>query len=549
MSQGRFDVVVIGGGANGMVAAAALGRAGLRVTLVESGEALGGQGRLVEFAPGFHAAPLALDSGWLPAPIASSLGLGSLERLGAGSPLSVLVEPRTWLTLSELAHDTAIDLRKYSGTDAAKWPAFTTRLHRLAGFLEQLYQRPAPDIDLRSWADLPDLLALGRAFRGLGRVDMIEFMRTLPMSVWELLDDQFECEPLKAAVAAGGVLNHQQGPRSGGTGFVLLHYLTGTRDGSVRGRGPWLGGPGAPRSMLKPPPGVASVPSFTETMEAVVRRAGVTVRTGAAVTGLLVRDDAVAGVVLQGGEEIAASRVLSTADPTRTLLEWVDPMWLDPEFMQAVRNIRHRGCTAFVLYALDALPTIPGLTPEAAFDGVLSLTPSLVALEKAADAAKYGTVSESPHVELTFPNRMWRGLSPEGRHVMVARVQYAPYRLRDGAAWDAMRREALADTVTRAIEWVAPGFGSRVLHRVAWSPRDVEERYGLREGAVSHGELGLDQILFMRPVPGWGRHTTPIAGLYLGGAGTHPGPGILGGPGWLAARRLLAERGRGKGGA
>jgi phytoene dehydrogenase-like protein len=191
-----------------------------------------------------------------------------------------------------------------------------------------------------------------------------------------------------------------------------------------------------------------------------------------------------------------------------------------------------------VLYALDAPPALAGLTPEA-LAGIVSLTPSLVALEKAADAAKYGTVSDAPHVELTVPTLTWPDLAGGGRHVLVARAQYAPYRLKGGAAWDATRRDALAEAVTRAIEAVAPGFASRILHRVAWSPRDLEERFGLREGAATQGELGLDQILFMRPVAGWGRHTTPIAGLHLGGAGTHPGPGVLGGPGWLAAGSVL----------
>jgi phytoene dehydrogenase-like protein len=296
----------------------------------------------------------------------------------------------------------------------------------------------------------------------------------------------------------------------------------------VRGRLPWRGGPNA----------------FTEAAERAARRKGVAIRAGAAVTAITVRDDAVAGVVVNGGEEIRARLVLSTADPARTLLEWVDPVWLDPEFLHAVRNIRHRGCTAHVLYALDALPAFPGLAGPEALAGVVSLTPSLVALERAADAAKYGTVSDHPHVELSVPTLLWPDLAAAGRHVMLARVQYAPYRLRGGEAWDASRREALAEVVTAAIESVSPGLRSRILHRVAWSPRDLEERYGLREGAASQGELGLDQILFMRPVAGWGRHATPIAGLYLGGAGTHPGPGVLGGAGWLAARRALAGRGR-----
>jgi len=249
-------------------------------------------------------------------------------------------------------------------------------------------------------------------------------------------------------------------------------------------------------------------------------------------------------VVLEGGEEIDSKYVLSTANPARTFLDWVDPVWLDPEFLGAVQNIRHRGCAAVVLYALDALPRVPGLASPDALAGTVSLTPRLESLERAADAAKYGTVSEKPHVEVTVPTLLWPDLAPAGKHVLAARVQYAPYRLAAGIAWDAARRDALADSVTAAIESAAPGFSSAVRHRAAWSPADLEQRFGLREGAASHGELGLDQILFMRPVAGWGQHATPIGGLYLGGAGTHPGPGILGGPGWLAARRLLGHRRR-----
>jgi phytoene dehydrogenase-like protein len=351
---------------------------------------------------------------------------------------------------------------------------------------------------------------------------MIEFLRTLPLSAWELLDDWFGHGPLKAAVAAGGIQDFQQGPRSGGTGFVLLHHLVGAPEGSVRGRVPWLNGPAA----------------FTESLADAAKRSGVTVRTGAAVARILIHDDAVKGVVLESGEELAATAVISTADPARTFLEWVDPVWLDPEFMHALGNIRHRGCTTFVLYALDTLPGFPGLSADSALAGLVSLSPELVALERAADAAKYGTVSERPHVELTVPTVLWPGLAPAGRHVAIARVQYTPYRLKDGS-WDESRRGTLAARVDAAIEAIAPSFRSHVLHRAVWSPRDLEERFGLREGAPSQGELGLDQILFMRPVPGWGRHATPISGLYLGGCGTHPGPGILGGAGWLAAERLL----------
>jgi phytoene dehydrogenase-like protein len=304
-----------------------------------------------------------------------------------------------------------------------------------------------------------------------------------------------------------------------------LHHLTGAPFGSVRGRVPFRSGPAA----------------FTDAAEAAAHRHGVTMRTNAAVARILVKDDAVTGVALASGEEITAGAVLSTADPTSTFLKGIDPVWLDPEFVREVGNIRYRGCTAYVLYALDALPNLRGLANPQVLGGTVSLTADVASLERAADAAKYGTVSERPHVELHVPTIHWPALAPDGRHVLIARVQYAPYRLKN-VVWDAARMHGLAGTVTSAIETVAPGFTSTILHRAAWSPLDLEEKFGLREGAASQGELALDQILFMRPVAGWGRHATPLAGLYLGGAGTHPGPGILGGPGWLAAERLLAGR-------
>jgi phytoene dehydrogenase-like protein len=524
MTARAFDAIVVGGGANGLVAAGRLGQRGRRVLLLEQSDAAGGQSQTVEFAPGFSAAPMGLDPGWLPPGIARALGLRGLEPIALDTPLSVATGQGGFLTLSREASKAAAAIGAHSKTDAAKWPEFTARLRTLAGFLEVLYQAPVLDVDVRSLGDVLPLLTLGRKFRALGKRDMIEFMRALPLSAWELLDDWFECGPLKAAVAAGGIQDFRQGPLAGGTGFVLLHHLVGAPSGSVRGRVPWRSGPAA----------------FTEAAVGAAKRFGATIRTGARVTRIVVKDEAVTGVVLDGGEEIAAGAVVSTADPATTFLDWIDPVWLDPEFVREVGNIRHRGCTAFVMYALEALPEFSGLASRDALSGLIALTSDLVALERAADAAKYGTVSERPHVELCFPTVLAPAAAPAGRHVMVARAQYAPYRLKGGAAWDAARAEALADGVTGAIDAVAPGFRSRVLHRAVWSPMDLERRFGLREGAASQGELALDQILFMRPVPGWGRHATPIGGLYLGGAGTHPGPGVLGGAGWLAAQRLLA---------
>ena len=526
-TEDGVDVVVIGSDANGLVAATSLAKTGLRVTVLEAEETIGGAARLVEFAPGFRAAALATDPGWMPRPIAQALELDVPERTTLDAPLTVIDEPGSALTLSRDCARAAEAIKTRSASDAAKWPAFTARLGALAGFLETLYQTRAPDVEASSFGEMIMMLKLGRKLRGLGREQMFDLLRMLPISVGELVDDWFEHEPLKAAVATGGIQNYRHGPRAGGTGFVLLHHLVGAPQGSVRGRLPLRGNPAA----------------FTDGVEHAARKLNVTIRTGVAIERIRIENDAATGVVLAGGDVIPARAVLSTADPSRTLLDWVDPVWLDPEFIHAVRNIRYRGCTAFVLYALDALPVIPGVAPEA-LAGLVSLTPSVTALERAADATKYGVVSERPHIELTVPSLVWPELAPQGKHVLVARMQYAPYALREGT-WDAARRDALATTVTSAITAVSSSFSSHVLHRVAWTPLDLEQRFGLREGAVSQGELGLDQILFMRPVAGYGRHATPIGNLYLGGVSTHPGPGILGGGGWFAARRLVDDRRRG----
>jgi phytoene dehydrogenase-like protein len=252
---------------------------------------------------------------------------------------------------------------------------------------------------------------------------------------------------------------------------------------------------------------------------------------------ILIKDDAVTGVALESGEEIAARVVASGASPTQTLLSLVDPVWLDPEFLLAIRNIKYRGCSALVLYALDALPEANGLSREA-LSGVVTLTPTMQALERAYDAAKYGRMSERPHVEFSIPSLAGGGDAPEGKHVLVARVQYAPYRLHQ-VQWDESRRDTLGAAATAAIGAVVPGFADRVLHRAVLAPPDLEARFGLTEGALYQGELTLDQILFMRPVPGWARYRMPIDGLYLCGSGAHPGGGVIGAAGYNAARAIL----------
>ncbi|HEX9894890.1 MAG TPA: NAD(P)/FAD-dependent oxidoreductase, partial [Gemmatimonadales bacterium] len=464
---------------------------------------------------------LTLDFGWLPPAVASGIGLDTRGSFASSEIASaVTLGDGQWLTLPRDAARAAQAIRPFSARDADRWPGFTTRLARIAGFLEALYQLPAPDLDTTSVHEILPLLGVAGKLRRLGRDDMIELLRILPMAIQELVDDTFESEPLKAAIAAAGIQDIRQGPRSGGTTFVLLHHLVGADAGSIRGRPAWTKGPNA----------------LANAIEDAARGAKVTIRAVTDVARITVVDERVTGIVLGSGEEISAPVVLSTLDPARTLLGLVDPVWLDPEFLQAVKNIKFRGCRATALFALDGLPE------QAWGDGVVSLTPDTLTLERAYDAAKYGQVSERPHVEFAVPTLRWPDLAPHGKHVVVAHVQYVPYQQAVNNEQSTAARDDLADTVTRLIDEAVPGFAARVRHRVCNTPNDLEHRFGITEGAVTHGELTLDQILFMRPVPGWGRHEMPIAGLYLGGVGTHPGPGVLGGPGWLAAKRVLAGR-------
>lgn len=508
----RVDAVVIGAGANGLVAAATLAKAGKRVVLLERAQEIGGLCRMVEVAPNFSA-PLIADVPWTPPAVARGLGLKRVAMSNPASSISVIGGDETLsLPVDVAAAQKAI--RRLSSKDADRWPTLTKRLSRLGSFLGTLYQSPPPDVSSTSIGELASLVGLGGRLRRLGRTDMTELLRILPMSVEDFLDDELESGTLKAALATGGVRDIRQGPRSGATTFVLLHYLVGAPAGSVRAHA-WP--TQSPNALL-------------DAVVAAARKKRVEVRTGAEVARIVVKDDAVTGVVLANGDEIATPLVLSTAGVKQTMLTLVDTVWLDPELMRDVSNIKFRGCTAFVHYALDALPT--SSLSKADLAGVVSLSPTMESIERAYDPVKYGERSASPHVEISVPSLRWASLAPEGKHVVVARVQYVPEGMTDGAA--------LAADVTKTIERALPGFAGMVRGMRVTLPSTLASEYGLDGGAITGGEITLDQILFMRPIAGCGRYHMPVEGLFLGGTGCHPGPGVFGGAGWLAARAALS---------
>ena len=377
-------------------------------------------------------------------------------------------------------------------------------------------------VDASSLGEFLALLKMGRKLRGLGKREMVEVLRTVPLSAAELFDDWFESDLLKGTLAALAVADVSQGPMSGGTAFTFLHRHVG-------------GAPGVFGERLRLREGGSS---FMAALAERARAVGVEIRCNAEVRSLVVRDDRVTGVVLADGSELVAKDVVSSLDAHRTLLELLDPVHLDPEFIHAVKQIRYRGVTTKLLLAMDSIPPVPGISGP--IDGAVVIAPSIQYVEKAADAGKYGRYAEAPVVEVRWPSVAEPRLAPAGKHVAVVSVQSTPYRLRD-RTW-AECRDEVAKVALTAIERVVPGFGERIRHQTVLTPVDIEQRFGLREGAVSQGEMMLDQILFMRPVAGYSRYATPMPGLYLCGACTHPGGGVTGMSGWLAAQAVLAGR-------
>jgi phytoene dehydrogenase-like protein len=521
------DVVVIGGGHNGLIAAAYLAKAGLKPLVLERSDRVGGCAITGEIAPGFRGPTLAHRAALDPA-VARDL---DLARHGLRIVRSDVVAcaPGTDGTALTLWRDPAravADIGRFSDRDARQYPAFQASVSAIGRVLRRLLSRPAPSIDRPSAGELLDLLATGRQFRALGRADAYRLLRWLPMPVADLAGEWFESDRLRATVVADGLLGSFLGPRSAGSAAILL--LMAARDGEAIAGG-WAahGGTGA----------------VTDALATAARSAGAEIRTGACVRQILVDDGAVRGVVLATGEEIPAARVVSGADPKRTLLGLVDPVHLAPGFRQAVEGIRMRGALAKVNLALSALPRFTSLArfdaaqQSTALSGCVRLGETVDAIERAFDAAKYGGYSDEPWLEVTFPSIADSTLAPAGQHVASVYVQFMPPRLRTGS-WDA-ERERLGNTVARHIETFAPGFERTILARQIITPLDLERDHGLTGGHIFHGELALDQLLLARPLLGWARHATPVRNLYLCGTGAHPGTGLDGRTGTLAAREVL----------
>jgi phytoene dehydrogenase-like protein len=530
-----WDAVVVGGGHNGLVAAAYLAKAGLRTLLLEGRERLGGAADTTELAPGLRVPTLADTVGRLRPSVVRELGLRAhgLRLLGPDVRVFAPQPDGSAVTLRSDVAATTDGLRARSTHDADAYPRYDALVRSLGRFMAELADTTPPDIAEPGPGDALLGLRLGRRFRGLGRADSRTITRVLPMAVADFVAEAFESDALRAVTAWPGVRFTAMGPWSGGTTAVLLADAAGN-DGGASGQTVFAaGGPGA----------------LTSALAAAARSLGVEIRTGAGVASIVARDGRATGVVLDGGEEIAASAVVSGVDPKQVLTRLADPVTVGPSLRWRAGNIRTPGTVAKVNLALAGLPrfTAAGDDGERLLRGRILVAPGIDAIERAFDASKYGRTSETPVLEATIPSLADPTLvegGPAGAHVMSVLVQYAPYTLRDGT-WDE-GREALGDQVVSVLESYAPGIGSLVTARQVITPLDLERDYGLTGGHPLHAEPGLDSLYLWRPLLGHARYRFGFDGLYLAGSGAHPGGGITGQPGRNAAREIVADHKRGR---
>jgi phytoene dehydrogenase-like protein len=517
---GLYDVVIVGGGHNGLVCAAYLGRAGRRVLVVEAAPGMGGCAVSAEFAPGFTVSPGAHILHMLHPKVIRDLDLaGHGLRYANTEMATVALDPGGQHLVFPDALTADGSLAAHSATDAADLAALRRRLMRFADLVREFQGTVPPRLVSAGWSNRLRLAKLAWRLRRLGRDDMREFLRVALINIADVLDDELESDLLKGAIGLDAVLGTGLGPRSPNSVFSLLYRLAGEANGT-------------PGALALPEGGMGSV---TGAMAAAARAAGAELRTDAAVRRIVVENDRAAGVELASGEVIRAAAVVSNADPKTTFLTLLGAEHLDTGFVRRIANIRARGTAAKLHLALDGRPDFTGL--EAAhLGGRLLIAPSLDYVERAFNPCKYGEVSPAPAIEITLPSITDRTLAPEGKHVLSAVVQYAPYELKGG--WDAARDD-FADKIVETISEYAPGLAQLIVARELLTPVDIERRFGVSGGHWHHGELAPDQLFMMRPVPGAGRYDTPLPGLYLCGAGTHPGGGVMGAAGMNAARRLI----------
>jgi phytoene dehydrogenase-like protein len=521
----HYDVIVIGGGHNGLVNAAYLAKAGKKVLVLERRHVLGGAAVTEEIIPGFLFSECSYVVSLLRPEIIRELDLPrhGLEILPLDGTFTPMPGGDYLWRMNDHAR-TQREIRRHSRLDAEAYDEFSKMMTPMCRFVKPILSMIPPDPTTLKPRDLKQLHFLVQRFRALSSDERYTLVQLMTMSAADFLDQWFETDVLKATMSASGIIGTFLGIRSPGTAYVLLHHYMGEIDGAFRSWGFSRGGTGA----------------ISNAIGAAAREAGVEIRTQAPVDKILVKSGRASGVVLKSGEEISANVVSSSVDPHLTFEKFLEPGELPADFLEGVRRYKYRGSSGKVNLALDALPdfkSIPG--PGAHLRGAISISPSIEYMERAYDDAKYGHFSRRPYIDMVIPSLTDPSVAPPGKHVLSCFVQYAPYKLAKGT-WDD-QREAFGDTVIDTIAEHAPNIKKIIAGRQVLTPLDLEREFGLTQGNIFQGELSLEQLFFLRPVPGWAYYRTPIDNLYMCGSATHPGGGIMGAPGRIASQVILKE--------
>ena len=528
-----YDAIVVGGGHNGLTAAAYLARGGLSTLVLERREIVGGCCVTEEIAPGCRVSTTSYIASMLRPEVIAELRLADhgLRMIPCDPAIQVpfpdgQVVP--WWVDRERAK---AEFGKISAKDAARFVEVDDQLKKLARYLQPFFMEPPPEIDTSTVGGWSDLFRVGKRFRGISSPEIAQLISFLTGSLGEFLDHNYESEKMKTMFLANNVYGKHGGPYQPGTAIGLLFHLLSGGEHELQGfYGHVMGGMG----------------SITQALAAAGKKLGVEIRTSASVAQIEVRNGRAYSVVLEDGTEIRGRMILSNADPKRTFLKMVAARELPEDFLFAVRGIKMDGPCAKVNFVLAEEPRFTGTSPQATplERTFYTLVPSLEFAERCYDIAKFGEIPEELWVDCVVSSNADNSLAPPGKHILTCFVQYVPYKLREGN-WDE-KRELLGDRVVKKIAEYAPNVPRAIVARQVLTPLDLERTYGLTEGNIFHGDLRLEQLFFMRPVPGWAQYRTPIRGLYLCGAGAHPGGGVTGAPGRNAAQQALRDWKKGR---
>jgi len=523
----QYDVIVIGGGHNGLTNAAYLARAGKKVLVLERRHVLGGAAVTEEIFPGFLFSECSYVVSLLRPEIIRELNLPKhgLEILPLDGTFTPMPNGDYLWRMNDHAK-TVREIRRHSRVDAEAYEEFSKMMTPMCRFVKPMLSMIPPDPTTLNPKDLKQLHFLLQRFRGLSSDERYTLVQLMTMSAADFLDQWFETDVLKATMSASGIIGTFLGIRSPGTAYVLLHHYMGEIDGAFRSWGFSRGGTGA----------------ISNAIAEAAKEAGAEIRTKAGVAKIIVKSGRARGVALESGEEISANVVSSSVDPHLTFERFLDAKELPGDFVEEVKRYKFRGSSGKVNLALDALPELKCLPGEGAhLRGALSISPSVEYMERAYDDAKYGRFSRRPYVDMVIPSLTDPSVAPPGKHVLSCFVQYAPYKLAPGGGtWDE-QREAFGDNVIATLSEYMPNLKRIIIGRQVLTPLDLEREFGLTQGNIFQGELSLEQLFFLRPVPGWAYYRTPIERLYMCGSATHPGGGIMGAPGRIASQVILKE--------